>query len=120
MGAVTLPLRFGELVSQVKFYIIDADTSYKALIGRPWLHENNAVPSTLHQCLKYVKDGKIKQINGDVRPFAAHEAGMKDAKYFMKTPVKKATHAYAGSSKQRSQSRVMGAIPTHHQKMKST
>lgn len=42
MGAVTLPLRFGELVSQVKFYIIDADTSYKALIGRPWLHENNA------------------------------------------------------------------------------
>lgn len=66
------------------------------------------------------KEGKIKRINGDVRPFAVNEAGMKDAKYFMKTPVKKATHAYAGSSKQRSQSRVMAAIPTHHHKMKST
>lgn len=88
LGAVTLSLRFGELNTQTKFYVIDSDTSYKALLGRPWLHEHYVVPSTLHQCMKYVKDGKQKRINGDVKPFAVHEIGLKDAKYFLNTPFK--------------------------------
>jgi hypothetical protein len=37
----------------VKFHLIDAATSYKALHGRPWLHEIQAVPPTLHQLIKY-------------------------------------------------------------------
>jgi len=100
MGAVTLPLRFGELMNHVKFYIIDADTSYKALIGRPWLHENNAVPSTLHQCIKYIKDGKVKQIKGDAHPFEVHEVGLKDAKYFLSDPTRKTNHTYTKASQQ--------------------
>jgi hypothetical protein len=58
LGAVNLALNFGALKTEIKFYIIDADTSYKALLGRPWLHEQCMVASTLHQCIKYVKDGK--------------------------------------------------------------
>jgi hypothetical protein len=35
LGAVNLTLNFGVLKTEAKFYIIDADTSYKALLGRP-------------------------------------------------------------------------------------
>ena len=31
--------------------MIDADTSYNLLLGRPWIHRNSIVPSTLHQVM---------------------------------------------------------------------
>ena len=37
-------------------YVIDADTSYNLLLGRPWTHTNWIIPSTLHQYFKYVED----------------------------------------------------------------
>jgi len=40
----------------VTCYVINADTSYNLLLGRPWIHANWIVSSTLHQCLKYVDD----------------------------------------------------------------
>ncbi|OAY81542.1 hypothetical protein ACMD2_20063 [Ananas comosus] len=48
LGSIILPIKFGALRTDVKYYVINADTSYKALLGRPWLHEYNVVPSTLH------------------------------------------------------------------------
>lgn len=68
LGAVTLPITIGKFKTEAKFYVIDAETSYKALLGRPWLHENYVVPSTLYQCMKYVKDGKQWRVDGDVQP----------------------------------------------------
>ena len=59
LGSVILTLRFGQLITKTKFHVLDAHTSYKALLGRPWLHENHVVPSTLHQCMKYVFEGKV-------------------------------------------------------------
>lgn len=83
MGAVTLSLQFGNLITPTKFFVIDADTSYKALLGRPWLHENKVVASTLHQCMKYVKDGKQRRINGDIKPFGVHEVSCNDARILL-------------------------------------
>ena len=40
-------------------YVIDVDTSYILLLGRPWIHANWIVLSTLHQCFKYVDDKVI-------------------------------------------------------------
>jgi hypothetical protein len=82
LGAVTLPITMGTLKSEAKFYVLDADTSYKALMGRPWLHENYVVPSTLHQCLKYVRDGKQYRVYGDIQPFGIHEIKHSYAKYY--------------------------------------
>jgi hypothetical protein len=32
------------------------------LLGRPWIHANGIVPSTLHQCFKYVdKNGQVQR-----------------------------------------------------------
>ena len=40
-------------------YVIDVDTSHNLLLGRPWIHTNWIVPSTLHQCFNYVEDDAI-------------------------------------------------------------
>jgi hypothetical protein len=75
-------LQCGSLKAPTKFYVIDAETSYRALLGRPWLHNNQVIPSTLHQCLKYIENGKQK-IDGDVKPFGVHEIKFNDAQYFL-------------------------------------
>ena len=49
MGTISLVLKLDTLSTYVKFHVIDAATSYNALLGRPWLHDNQIVPSTLHQ-----------------------------------------------------------------------
>jgi hypothetical protein len=48
LGAITLNLQCGSLKASTKFYVIDAETSCRALLGRPWLHNNQVIPSTLH------------------------------------------------------------------------
>ena len=51
-------------------YVIDADTSYNLLLGRPWIHANWIVLSTLHQCFKYVEDdATIRTIFAEKQPF---------------------------------------------------
>jgi len=44
----TTPLPNQEPEIEVTCYVIDADTSYNLLLGRPWIHANWIVPSTLH------------------------------------------------------------------------
>ncbi|GAA0167884.1 hypothetical protein LIER_22723 [Lithospermum erythrorhizon] len=51
------------------------------LLGKPWIHANNVVPSTLHQCFKYTKNGVEKTVLADDNPFVEAEAHFADAKY---------------------------------------
>ena len=39
---------------EVIYYVIDVDTSYNLLLGRPWIHHNAIIPSTLHHVMKYI------------------------------------------------------------------
>ena len=49
--------------TEVTYYVINADTSYNLLLGRPWIHCNSIIPSTLHQVMKYVdEDGKVQTL----------------------------------------------------------
>jgi len=52
MGKIKLKCQIGDLKSEVTCCVIDADTSYNLLLGRPWIHRNSIVPSTLHQVMK--------------------------------------------------------------------
>jgi hypothetical protein len=89
MGTIPLVLKLEKLMTYVTFHVIDAATSYNALIGRPWLHENGIVPSTLHQCIKY-KDpsGDIVRIFADKKPSIVAESFYADAKFYF-DPVDK-------------------------------
>jgi len=63
--------------------VINADTSYRILLGRPWLHDNYIVPSTLPQCMKYVKDGEERRTDREMQPLNVYEVRDDDAKYFL-------------------------------------
>ncbi|KAM2117186.1 hypothetical protein ACFX1R_010767 [Malus domestica] len=75
-------MTIGELKSSMLFYVIDARTSYSLLLGRPWIHENEVVSSTFHQCLKFYREG-VKVIQGDTKPFTEVESHFTDAKFYM-------------------------------------
>ncbi|KAK4566285.1 hypothetical protein RGQ29_002502 [Quercus rubra] len=59
IGMIHLELIIGELISNVLFHVIDAKTTYNMLLGRPWIYGNGIVPSTLHQCFKYLQSNKF-------------------------------------------------------------
>jgi len=40
LGKIQLRCRIEDLKSGVMCYVIDADTSYNLLLGRPWIHAN--------------------------------------------------------------------------------
>ncbi|XP_040944227.1 uncharacterized protein [Gossypium hirsutum] len=63
MGRIEIPLLIGLTVYEVDFLVMDIKPSYNCLLGRPWIHSAGAVPSSLHQKLKLVSEGRLVTIN---------------------------------------------------------
>ncbi|XP_013673339.2 uncharacterized protein LOC106377620 [Brassica napus] len=53
-GEVVLPVYAEEINMSNKFLLIDSQSSYNMILGRPWIHDMGAVPSTLHQMVKFL------------------------------------------------------------------
>ncbi|KAI5384918.1 hypothetical protein KIW84_071779 [Lathyrus oleraceus] len=51
---------------------MDIDPAYSFLLGRPWIHEAGDVTSTLHQKLKFVKNGKLIVVGGEKALLVSH------------------------------------------------
>ncbi|KAK4409375.1 hypothetical protein Sango_0010500 [Sesamum angolense] len=85
---IRIQLTMEDMVSSALFHVIDAKTSYNMLLGRPWLHENAVVPSTWHQCFKYCRNGIVKKVLGDNKPFTEVESHFVDAKYYIEDAKK--------------------------------
>ncbi|XP_059292510.1 uncharacterized protein LOC132045964 [Lycium ferocissimum] len=64
-GEITLPVNTAGTVRQTKFYIIEGEMRYNAFLGRPWVHDMRAVPSTLHQMLKFLIPEGVKIVHGE-------------------------------------------------------
>uniref|UniRef100_A0A2N9HMF9 RNA-directed DNA polymerase n=1 Tax=Fagus sylvatica TaxID=28930 RepID=A0A2N9HMF9_FAGSY len=65
VGKTTLPVLAGPINLQTEFIVIQAPSPYNAIMGRSWLHKMRAIPSTLHQKLRFpTKDG-VMEISGD-------------------------------------------------------
>ena len=80
LGKIRLCYRIGDLKSEVTCYVIDADTSYNLLLGRPWIHANWIVLSTLHKCFKYVDDNAtVQTVFAEKQPFKGVENYFTDA-----------------------------------------
>ncbi|XP_070004449.1 uncharacterized protein LOC142163400 [Nicotiana tabacum] len=48
IGEIDLILTIGHVDFEVTFQVLDMDTSYNFLLGRPWIHAARVVPFTLH------------------------------------------------------------------------
>ena len=64
-GQVRLPVQTGSEVVEVDFIVMNTYSPYTTIVARPWLHTLGAVSSTLHQKVKYLSEGQIKEILGD-------------------------------------------------------
>ncbi|XP_016727795.1 uncharacterized protein [Gossypium hirsutum] len=65
MGRIEIPLLIGPTTYDVDFLVMDIKPSYNCLLGRPWIHSAGAVPSSLHQKLKLVSEGRLVMINAE-------------------------------------------------------
>ena len=65
MGQIRLPIQTGSDVVDVDFIVVDAYSPYTAIVARPWLHALGAVSSILHQNVKYLLEGQVKEIVGN-------------------------------------------------------
>ena len=45
--------------SDFEFIVMDINPYYNCLLGRPWIHMADAVPSTLHQKVKFVVEKNL-------------------------------------------------------------
>nr|XP_016450069.1 PREDICTED: uncharacterized protein LOC107774914 [Nicotiana tabacum] len=76
-GEIIIPVTMASMTQDTKFHINQGDMRYNALFGQPWIHCIRAVPSTLHQIIKFpTKDG-MKTIYGEQhaarKMFAIHD-----------------------------------------------
>ncbi|XP_019260960.1 PREDICTED: uncharacterized protein LOC109238918 [Nicotiana attenuata] len=53
------------VVKEMKFQVVEMEMTYNIILGRPWIHEMDDVPSTLHQVMEFPSPWGIRQIHGD-------------------------------------------------------
>ncbi|XP_059294499.1 uncharacterized protein LOC132047476 [Lycium ferocissimum] len=75
---ITLPVNTVGTVRQTKFYVIEGEMRYNAMLGRPWVHNMRAIASMLHKVLKFPTPERVKIVYGEQpvarEMFAAEEA----------------------------------------------
>ena len=72
IGKVDLPIHIGPYLFLITFQVMDIIPAYSCFLGRPWIHEAGAVTLTLHQKLKFVREGKMVIINGEQALLISH------------------------------------------------
>ncbi|XP_070056468.1 uncharacterized protein [Nicotiana tomentosiformis] len=64
-GEILLLTNAEGVMKTTLFEVVDGDMGYNIILGRQWLHEMKAVPSTYHQLLTFPTPEGIKQIKGN-------------------------------------------------------
>ncbi|XP_075095307.1 uncharacterized protein LOC142173585 [Nicotiana tabacum] len=64
-GEVVLTTFAEGVIKDTMFQVIDGDMAYNMILGRPWIHDIDVVPSTLHQVIKFPLQWEIRQIRRD-------------------------------------------------------
>ncbi|KAJ9547434.1 hypothetical protein OSB04_019977 [Centaurea solstitialis] len=62
LGEIVLPVFAKGINKQTKFNVIDCPSAYNAILGRPWIHDMMAVPSTYHQKIKFPSPWGVQEI----------------------------------------------------------
>ena len=68
-STVSLPIRADPYVI-TEFYVIDVESPYNAILGRPWIHMMKVIPSSYHQLQQYPTPTRTANTWGDRRCLA--------------------------------------------------
>ncbi|CAL2265922.1 unnamed protein product [Prunus armeniaca] len=82
VGYMQVNLKVGPIRSLTKFYVVDVDVAYHALLGRPWLNKHKLVVSTYHQCVKGRIGLRPLRIPGNQAPFNQNEAHYSETEFY--------------------------------------
>lgn len=47
-GLIVLPIQVGPVVKDIVCQVLDKELTYNIFLGRPWIHDMQAIPSTYH------------------------------------------------------------------------
>lgn len=79
IGKIRIRFQLGDLISKVTLHVVNTRACYNILLERIWLHDYAIVPSTPHQCLKYIDDnGIVSHVAADDKPFKGKEVYFTD------------------------------------------
>ena len=65
MGTLSTHVMIGPIRYSILFQVLRIQSSFNLLLGRPWIHEAGAIPSSVHQKLKFIHEGRIITIQSD-------------------------------------------------------
>uniref|UniRef100_A0A2N9HPH6 Integrase catalytic domain-containing protein n=1 Tax=Fagus sylvatica TaxID=28930 RepID=A0A2N9HPH6_FAGSY len=82
---IQLVLKVGPIVALTRFHVMDSVVPYHILLGRPWLHKHQLIPSTYHQCVKGRLNGKPIRIAANSTPFDQSESHFVEAALYDET-----------------------------------
>ena len=72
VGEIELDIFIGPVEFSIGFQVMDLPSAFGLLLGRPWIHTAGAVPSSLHQKVRFVVDGKVVTVHGEM-DFATYQ-----------------------------------------------
>ena len=59
MGTLEIELLIGPATFVTMFQVLRTPTSFNLLLGRPWINRAGAIPSSLHQKMKFIHEGQV-------------------------------------------------------------
>ncbi|PON40982.1 hypothetical protein PanWU01x14_293120 [Parasponia andersonii] len=65
MEKISLPIYVNGVKKIVRFLVTDCSSAYNVILGRPWIHAMQVVPSTFHQVIRFPTLIGVKEIRGD-------------------------------------------------------
>ena len=65
LGDITLPVYAAGVNLHITFVVLDNPSAYNVILGRPWIHDMRAVPSTFHQVVRFPTAWGVKEIKGE-------------------------------------------------------
>ncbi|PKI39692.1 hypothetical protein CRG98_039925 [Punica granatum] len=64
-GEINLLIDIGPCLFSITFQVLDIPNAFSPLLGRSWIHSAGAIPSSLHQRLKFIVEEKLITIKGE-------------------------------------------------------
>ncbi|KAJ9694023.1 hypothetical protein PVL29_009818 [Vitis rotundifolia] len=59
IGTLEIEMMISPTTFLTLFQVLRIPTSFNLLLGRPWIHRAGAIPSSLHQKVKFIHDGRV-------------------------------------------------------------
>ena len=65
LGELDLQVEISPQQFIIPFQVLEIPRSFNLLLGRLWIHSARAIPSSLHQMVKFISNGQVVTILGE-------------------------------------------------------